>query len=314
MIAVSSDGERYVNSVILPKNSPIPSEVARPYELATRRGPENELDVYMTQGESADPAACLFLGRYHFREIPGGKDGKAVLDVSYAYDANTVVRVSAVDRATGCSPPMTVEPLPDDMSWLQRSPKERARAGHLTAYLAFDVSGSMSGKPLAQAKAAAHEFVKKMDLARSSVGVISFADRVQTNIPASQDAADLGKAIDRLHVGLGGSNSATPFAHIHGLLREASGLRFIVVLTDGVWSCQRKAIQEAQACAADNIQIIAIGFGGADQRFLSQIATSEEASLLTRCDDLVDTFGTIGRELSESLADPTKAKRGLRFS
>ena len=267
----------------------------------------------MTQGESADPATCLFLGRYHFREIPGGQDGKALLDVSYAYDANTVDGVSAVDRATGRSLPMTVEPLPDDMSWLQQSPKQRARAGHLTAYLAFDVSGSMSGHPLAQAKAAAHEFVKKMDLERSSVGVISFANRVQTNIAASQDAKSLRKAIDALQVGLGGGNSATPFAHIHGLLREDTGLRFIVVLTDGVWGCQRKAIAEAKACAADNIQIIAIGFGGADEKFLRQIATSEEASLLTRCDDLVDTFGTIGRELTESLADPSKAKRGLRF-
>lgn len=314
MVAVSSDGERYVNSVILPKNSAIPTAVARPYQLATRRGKMNELDVYMTQGESDDPSACLLLGRYHFQEISGGQGGAAVLDVHYAYDQNTVVRVSAVEKSTGRCLPMNVEPLPDDMSWLHRSPKEHTAVTQLTAYLAFDVSGSMSGRPLDEAKRAAHEFNSKLDLAHSSVGVVSFADSVLTNIPASQDVQVLHGAITSLKVGLGYGNMATPFAHIHRLLRDATGLKAIVVLTDGVWDCQRKAIKEAKRCAADNILIIAIGFGAADRAFLGQIATSEQGSIFTQCEKLVDTFGTIGQELAESVADPSKSKYGLRRS
>ena len=313
MIAVSQDSERYINSIILPKNHPIPSQVSRPYTLQTRGSDEDELEVYMTQGETEDPMTCSFLGKYRFADIHGSKGGSTVLDITYAYDENGVVQVSAVEQSSRRSLSMTVEPIPQDMSWLHESPKKHVAAGHLTAYLAFDVSGSMSGAPLAQAKDAARAFVEKMDLAHSSVGIISFADRNLTNIKACQNAKEIRRAIGDLQVGLGYGNAATPFAHIHQLLKGVEGLRFIVALTDGVWSCQGQAIQEAKACSADNIQIIAIGFGYADEAFLKQIATSEEGSLFTQVDQLVDTFGTIAQELTEVAADPAARKRGLRL-
>ena len=101
----------------------------------------------MAQGESDDPFSCSMLGRYCFDGIEHEEGADAILDIAYAYDANGVVQVSAVQRATGRALPMTVEPLPDDMSWLGRPPEEVGVPAHLTVYLAFDLSGSMSGAP-----------------------------------------------------------------------------------------------------------------------------------------------------------------------
>ena len=63
MIAESEDGSRYVNSVLLRRNSPIPSKEVRPYQF-TVSGADAELEVYLTQGETDSPADCSYLGRY----------------------------------------------------------------------------------------------------------------------------------------------------------------------------------------------------------------------------------------------------------
>lgn len=313
MIAVSPDRQRYLNSIILPKNRPIPDEATRPYQLQTRSRGKGELDVYMTQGESEDPRACSLLGKYRFSGIaPAG--GEVTLDITYRYDHNGVVQVSAKNRATGRSLPMTVELVPEDMSWLGRPPEGVVERSHLTAYLAFDLSGSMAGAPLAEAQEAAHEFVRQSDLAHTSIGLISFADAVRTDIEASQNAKSLERAIARMNIGsVGYGNTASPFAHAHKLLQEIDGGRFIVLLTDGVWASQDGAVKEAKACRADNIEVIAIGFGGADRAFLRKVATSEKGSFFARAGELVSAFGTIAQELTETTGGTDRKRKGLRF-
>ena len=83
MIAESEDGGRYVNSVLLRRNSPIPSEAARPYQFAVS-GPDAKLEVYLTQGEADSPADCGYLGRYLVTGFDGGKPGLDVIDVTYS--------------------------------------------------------------------------------------------------------------------------------------------------------------------------------------------------------------------------------------
>jgi Mg-chelatase subunit ChlD len=313
MIAVSEDGKRYVNSVILPRNHPIPSTATRPYTLATDAGQPGELEVYMTQGDSSDPTTCSFLGKYRFSAVPPDKGGKATLDITYRYDASGVVQVTAQDRQTRKALPMTVEALPGDLSWLNRPPVVAGRS-HLTVYLMFDLSGSMSGAPLREAQDAAREFVRQIDLTRSSLGLVCFADWVQTSVEACQDSRQLEQGVARMRIGMvGGGNDASPFAHTQRLLTSRQGSRFVVLLTDGVWSYPDRAIKEAQACASDNIEIIAIGFGGADREFLRKVATSDKGSILSRQGELVATFGGIAQELTETSAVSANARRGLRF-
>ena len=73
-----------------------------------------------------------------------------------------------------------------------------------------------------------------------------------------------------------------------------------IVLTDGVWSNQRTAKNRARACHEAGIEIIAIGFGGADKEFLKAIASSDEGSFFTSMGGLVDTFSKIARVITDS--------------
>jgi uncharacterized protein YegL len=80
-----------------------------------------------------------------------------------------------------------------------------------------------------------------------------------------------------------------------------------------VWDNQERAVRRARRCHADQIEIIAIGFGGADHRFLERIASSTQQALFTDMHRLTDAFSTIARELTErSVRGGTGTRRSGR--
>ena len=301
MVAVSADGDRFINSVIIPKNKTIPSLEIRPFLAATRERGNNKITIFVTQGEGEDLENCCFVGRYVVSQIPFDKSGKSVLDISYEYDRSGIVRVSAVDKKSKAALPVTEQPLPEDMSWVCQSPQNVA-ASHQTIYLAIDLSGSMRGEPLDNAQKAMRGFVENSDLANTSIGVIAFADSVRLMVPASQNAREILNAIDSLKIGLvGGANSGQPF---DVAFEQFSGLkdpRFLVALTDGVWAKQDHAIERAKQCHGAGVEIIAIGFGSADEKFLQQIATSDQSLLLSGSRDLTTAFENIAQVLVDGV-------------
>ncbi len=319
MVAENQDRSRYVNSIIIAKNKPIPYSETRPYQLRTSRGKANNVEVYMLQGEHQDPLKCNILGKYVFSDISHTASRHAVLDIQYQYDRNGVVSVAAVQRETGQPLPLTVEPLPDDMSWLALPPKDHEEfiTPHMSVIMAVDLSGSMSGKPLLEAQAAAKRFIRELDLSHTSVGLMVFADKVHMATKLCQNAKELERGIDNwkriMNDGkVGWGNAADPFTQSLDLLNDLDDPRFIVTLTDGVWNHQRKAIERAQKCLDNGIEIIAVGFGGADRKFLKEIATSDESALFTDLSQLVVSFSKIAQILTEAggEADTTHQKNG----
>jgi len=302
LIAINKDATRYVNSVLLPKNQPLPCEESRPYQYRTsRRGP-NDLEVFVTQGESDEPGDVAFLDLQVIHDVPPQSGGVTVVDITYSYDVSAKVQVSARVRGSGEALRVTASPLPSDAPERFLHPPEiQVRPRHTTAYLAVDLSGSMSGDPLVKAQKAAKAFLKQIDLAHFSLGVIAFSDQVRTKQDATQNARTFSGAVEGLTCGETGYGNATqPFDEGLGLLSGVEGARFLIVLTDGVWANQKHAIRRASACHDADIEVIAIGFGSADEDFLKQIASTDEASFLTSEDGLVETFSTIAQEFTES--------------
>ena len=311
LIVENKDRSRYRNDILIRKNIPIPAIQQHPYQLMVRRGGNTELEVFLTQSESDDPQQCVYLGRYVFSNFSPTKEKTAILDVTYEYDKNGTVHVSAVEQATGRPLTLAVHPLPPDVPtrFLQR-PIDVKVQEPLHVYLAFDVSGSMSGKPIAEAKKAAEKFVSQCDLETTSVGLIAFSDLVNVDQSATHDRKAISNAINRLSSGsTGHGNSTDPFDTIYSLFANASGLRYAIVLADGVWSHQENAVVRAKRCHEAGIEVIAIGFGGADKQFLNRIASSSEQSFFTDMSKLTETFSTIAQELSESSGNKGWKKR-----
>jgi molecular chaperone DnaK (HSP70) len=306
MIAENTDRTRYVNSVLIKKNVPIPAQESRPYQFVVGTG-ENLLEIFLTQGETDDPQDCVYLGRYLVTGFGPGA-GKTVVDIEYAYDQSGVVHIAAKDRKTHRPLLVTVDEVPPDVpERFLGKPVDTRRPEGVTVYLAIDLSGSMSGPPLTEARHAAHAFVAQCDLTRTAIGLIGFSDRVQVSHKATQNAKDIGRAIDGLQAGATGyGNEGHPFDNIHDLLAEVPGARYAVVLADGVWSSQEHVVTRAVRCHQAGIETISIGFGSADEQFLRQIASSSKQSMFTDLSGLTESFSTIARELTEGRGAMTR--------
>ena len=309
MVAENENRSKYVNSIIIPKNIPVPNEETRPFKLRTRPG-DNQIEVYMTQGESDRPLDNEILGLYCFSGIEKiGSSNEAILDISYQYDENGMIQVKAIQQQINKILDLAIKPLPSDLSWMDEAPKDEVMDNfeHLSVIFAIDLSGSMDGNPLEQAQKAAVGFIKQMDLSHSSVGLMSFANSVHLDLDLSQNFNQMQSEIKQWSIGrsLGYGNSAQPFSEAYSLLESLPGHRIIVVLTDGVWSHQDKAIREAHRCHELGIDVIAVGFGGADEQFLKEIASAEEDALMVDLHVLGSSLSKIGQELTQ--------KGGIRF-
>jgi len=303
LIAQSEDGSHYLNSRLIDKNSTIPIGRSRPYTLAAAGRADSTMEIFLTQGELDDPQACVYLGLYELTGFPKTSARTFTVDVTYRYLADGTVQVEGAERQSGQALSVTRKPVPADVParFLHAAGRD-VQSEPLTLYLAFDLSGSMRGEPLAEAKKAAHAFVSNCDLTTTAIGLISFSDRVSVDQVATNNNATIERAIDELAIGkTGRGNMGQPFDDILERLAHAPGNRYAVVLADGVWVGQRRAITAARRCHQAGINIIAVGFGKADQKFLDAIASSSEQSFFTDLGSLTETFSGIARELTESV-------------
>lgn len=291
-VAVSEDGSKYVNSIIIGKNKAIPITAKRSFRHNTRANGKNEMEIYLTQGESTDVHNILVVSKYVLEGIQHLPSGETIIEIEYAYDENGVINVSGFQKETGCRLNAVKVPLPEDMDWLYERPK--GVAGPMSVILAVDISGSMAGKAIQQAKAAAREFMSKIDLRISEISIVGFESRIHIMCDLSQSEHTISRAIDKLDA-KGGTNS--PLKHCFNVLRSTKNKPVIVLLTDGEWFDQDKALITAQSCKNAGMDIIAVGFGSADKRFLARIAT---VTMMTDINSLVESFSTIATELSTS--------------
>jgi len=302
MIVESADRSRYINSILIQKNTPLPATQTRSYQMRLRPDGKTQLEIFLTQGDSTDPQYCIYLGRYLFSDFPPLPNGKAALDITYEYDKNGVAHITAFERTSNRPLKLTVESRPVGVpARFAGRPVDQVRQDRLTVYLAFDLSGSMQGEPLEKAKQAADAFVERSNLATTSIGLISFSDKTHVNLAATQDAQKLSHAIEQLAAGRTGyGNNGEPFEELYKALASTKGVRYAVVLTDGLWACPEVAIEHAQRCHAVGIEVFAVGFGSANHEFLSEIASSADQGILVNLNQLIEAFSTIAQEIAEA--------------
>jgi molecular chaperone DnaK len=299
-VAMSADGSAYINDVVIRRNLPIPAENTRSYLHATHGGANEKLEVYLTQGESTAPLDCSVLGKYVFSGIRPTGDS-VTIDLGMSYDANGVVQVQAIQRDSGHTLTMAVEPVPDDLSWLGRPPDQgetRSAAGPVTVYLLIDGSASMAGHPLLEAQMAARSFVDRCDFTTTRVGLIAFSDQVTLMTDATDHVRRIQAAIDRLEAD-GTTNLTDALALALDRLVNVPRTRYIVILTDGFPDAPESAVEQAVAARQLGIEIVAIGTGAADVDYLRRLSSTEAGTIFARQGELVGTFGHIARVIAE---------------
>ena len=97
--------EKLMNSIVIPKNTAIPTSKTQTYQ--TSEDNERIIEVDITQGEDADPKYIDVIGRITL-EVPPNRPKGCEVAVTFSYDENQRVRALVVDKQSGRSKEVAV--------------------------------------------------------------------------------------------------------------------------------------------------------------------------------------------------------------
>jgi molecular chaperone DnaK len=99
--ALSPDKNKYVNSIIIPRFTPIPCENTRTY--STSEDNQNRVEIEVLQGEEEEPNSpeIQLIGKAGLKNLPPHKAGELVIRVTLKYNADGVIEVVAQELKSG---------------------------------------------------------------------------------------------------------------------------------------------------------------------------------------------------------------------
>ena len=304
MITISSDGKKYINKKIIPKNSKIPAKNTEEVKLKTSTY-DNEIEVYVNQGEYERPLDNTIVSKYVISGIEDTRSHEAFVDVTYSYDENGIIGVSAVQNDNGKNLEVRSEDLDEDMSWTDKNPQDvmpKIQA-NIDIVLAIDLSGSMYGTPLDTAMEAMKKFAHNFNLEFTSIGIVGFAERCEVVLESSHDYRKIVSSIEGLYgINLGAGTTSQPFTKAReSLIKKGNrtNKKYIIVLTDGEWYGKIDPIGESRKCIEAGIDIAALGFGDADYKFLKKISNLDDLSGMTNLDQLSGSLSKIAQAIDK---------------
>ena len=296
-LSVSQDGKKYVNEIMIKKNSKVPSTCRKQFSIKPGNMTD-KIEVYTLQGESRVPLDCNVLAKVVISGFYN--DGKGlIVDIEYNYDENGIVNIKAFQGDEQLE--VKSEPVPDDIRWMGGDPHDKPSEDVIAKNIAIcvDLSRSMDGEPIEAAKDSIRRFVRTLSDEKTKFALIGFGDKVKVVAELTNDSDVIMNSIEDLKVKmLGRGTDASPLDTARSVIASTPGVGIIVVLTDGIWGKRDNAVDQALSCRNAGIAIIAIGLGEADTSFLRQIATVDDGALFTTIDKLGETFGTIATAIS----------------
>ena len=131
VVAIHDEERRYYNEIIIPANHPRPVRAAKRFRFFTSPDGPNELEIYVLQGDSPNPADCQIPFKYvvtGIQHVEGGGEYGTVIRVQYSYDQNGVIHVQARQGRAETDLPIRREPAPADLSRFSRPPEQADRS------------------------------------------------------------------------------------------------------------------------------------------------------------------------------------------
>ncbi len=290
-LSINPNLGRYYNEIMIPCNTPLPASVTKPFRIE-EGNLTDQIEVYVLQGESPMPSDCTCIKR----EVVTGfqNSGKGmVIDITYSYNDEGVVSVRA--ERHGEPLPVIEGGIPDDLSWMDRAPAERASNKRVAKNVAICVDLSKSMKDhLEEVQSAIRDFILAFSGEFTKICLIGFGDKSRILQPMTFDDEEILAAVDKLKINaFGRGTSANPFDDVKEVMETEKGAKYAIILTDGIWGNRNMAADEARECRSEMINVFAVGFGKADRSFLKQIATLDEGAMYTTINNLGKTINTI---------------------
>ena len=144
------------------------------------------------------------------------------------------------------------------------------RRQHVEMVFVVDTSGSMSGQPLAQARAAINAALERLDR-NDTFQIMNFSSSVRQfasdPVPATYDNIERAREYVRRLGAEGGTEMLSGIRAALGFPRDAERTRFVTFLTDGYIGNEAEILGEVQRTIGD-ARIFSFGVGNAVNRYL----------------------------------------------
>ena len=278
-------------SPILKKNQNYP--ISHTERYTTSMDFQESVDVNVFEGEDEDDINNNeFYGGFSLENIEQASAGIPQIEVTFEFDKNRILKVTAKDVRSGSSKSEDIE--------IDKGVKKKITPDvkPFDIALVIDVSWSMCGYPLEKAKEACDMMVSNMiDLNTHRVGLVEFDSYANTLSYLSNDIISLKNAILELSC-KGGTDIADGLREARQeVLGRAKNSKIVILVTDG-GSSERPAIIEADKLKQGNSRVVAIGVGhGVNERLLKSIALTDDYYQIDSIDDLSNIFQKISSSL-----------------
>lgn len=181
---------------------------------------------------------------------------------------------------------------------LEAAPKPQP--GLQAAILLIDCSESMAGNKIEQAKSGANDFTAEALRTGYSVGLIRFSDHATFLCRPTREIDQLRPKIEGLRDD-GGTNMAEAVQVGADHLSSISGMRTLVVVTDGIPDNPPSVLDIAARAKASGVEIIAIGTDDADKDFLDKLASRSDLSVKASREMLAQSIASAAKMLAQSV-------------
>ena len=280
-------GERF--SEIIPVGTHYPCSKCDSFTTTFDDQEEVTIEVYEKINKSASDIIAGYESNYELYgsfvlgEIEKAPRGVPHVDVTFNYDLSRTLQVTAEDRKTGSKRTVV----------LRKGEKNVSSSVKATDFIiALDVSGSMSGKRIEQAKNACIKLINEtLDLNTHRLGLITFGDNISCLCELTHDKKLLLAAVEEIYV-FGGTFMNRAIDMANEKLSDSQNDKAIILITDGAPNNRTSARNSADEAKSNGISIAAIGVQYADKDFLDEIASNPDLSFMVNdVAKLADTFG-----------------------
>lgn len=277
-------------SEILAEGSSYPCKVKSEYQTAYDDQETVIIKVYeKTDSDASDfidrnEAAFDFYGSFELCGIKPAPAGTTPIEVTFDYDHSRTLNVTAEDTKNKIA--QTVE--------LHKGERINDANGVQSTdfYLLLDVSASMQGKKIAEAKKASVKLIQEiLDLSVHRLGIITFGFRDKLLCGLTKDKGQLMYAIDRVEID-GNTNMNSAITHAKDELIHSGNKKAIIIITDGAPNSKTASAKAAEEARDNGIAIATIGVQGADTDYLRQLSADDNLNfMVSNISQLAETFG-----------------------
>lgn len=270
--------EREEFSKIISKGTHYPCKNTRQYTTTRDNQESIKVQIYAAAPDKENVSrisAHEYYGMFELENIHKGKAGEPKIDVTFEFDESQQLTVTATDCITGSSKKVVVKK--------DEAQPEKDTGDPCVIDLLIDVSGSMAGRKLSDAKQACVKMVSSIvDLNVNAVGITAFNNEQNNICSIMHDKSALLNSIHKMEaknttcMGKGIIFSAAK------LENEKQNGKFIIMMTDGMPNSGDRSIEIAKQIRMEKSIRIAVIYIGEENsngcRYAMRVAEANRIS------------------------------------